>query len=85
MHLDASQVLAVLSQVPQVSTVPVGEAQTWVTFLKEAGGWGIAVLMGFVVVVLWRENKAKDAKIFSLLEKTNEIILNAARDLGAGK
>lgn len=48
---------------------------TWVEFFREAGGWGLAVVEGFVVVFLWRKLEAKDERLFQVLDKTNEILL----------
>lgn len=38
------------------------------------GGWGVASILAFVVVRLWRELKAKDERIFNLLDKQNVIL-----------
>ena len=63
----------------------VDDAKAWSDFLQAAGGWGVAVVeaMGLVpaLITLWRklakleaENNAKDERIFSLLDKSNEIL-----------
>lgn len=43
-------------------------------FLRDAGGWGLAVLEAGVIVFLWRKLDATNQKIFNLLDKTNEIL-----------
>ena len=62
--------LALATQVPSVD-----DTQTWVTFFREAGGWGVAVVLFAVVAFQWKtyraDIQAKDAKIVDLLEKQN--------------
>lgn len=57
------------------------EAVAILALLKDAGGYGIAVALVWVVRFLWREVKAqekkveeRDARIFTLLDKQNEIL-----------
>jgi hypothetical protein len=50
------------------------EAGTWVQFLRDAGGWGLSVVEAGVIWYLWRELKAKDLRLFTLLDRTNEIL-----------
>jgi hypothetical protein len=56
----------------------VETATAWVNFLRDAGGWGIAVVEAFVLVFLWRRYEAKldakDARLFALLDRTNDIL-----------
>lgn len=58
----------------QTPTMGVEQAQSWTDFFSQNGGWGIAFLFGAVIVKLWLELKAKDQKIFELLDKTNDIM-----------
>lgn len=50
------------------------EAVTWVDFLQKAGGWGVAVVFGYVIVKLWSDGKAKDERLFQTLDKQNETL-----------
>lgn len=50
-------------------------ATEWVTFLREAGGWGIALVEAGVIVFLWKRLEQKDAKLFGLLDRTNDILM----------
>lgn len=49
-------------------------AKAWVDFLRDAGGWGVAIVEAFVIVHLWRKLDSTNGKIFNLLDKTNEIL-----------
>lgn len=60
----------------------VEEAITWVDFLQRAGGWGVAVVFGYVIVKLWSDGKAKDERLFQTLDKQNET-LKGIQDLRA--
>lgn len=54
----------------------MGDFSTWLAFLRDSGGWGLSVVFGVAIVRMWAELKAKDAKVFDLLDKQN-LILNA--------
>lgn len=47
---------------------------TLVDALQRGGGWGVAVIFGAAVIHLWRELRAKDRRVFDLLDKQNIIL-----------
>lgn len=49
-------------------------AITMTEILRTTGGWGLSALLMLVVWRLWVANNVKDERIFSLLDKQNEIL-----------
>lgn len=51
---------------------------TWTDWVREAGGWGVAVVEFMVLGYVFRTHRAdikeKDDKIISVLEKQNEAL-----------
>lgn len=60
------------------------EAVGWVGLLRDAGGWGIAVLEAGAIAVLWRQLSADRALLVELLDKKSREILEAAKDARRG-
>jgi hypothetical protein len=58
---------------------------TWVGVLREGGGWALSVVEAGVIWYLWRELKAKDLRLFGLLDKTNDILLAIHRLATGGR
>ena len=46
----------------------------WTELLQTAGGWGVAVIEGFVLRWLWQRYEASNERIFGLLDKQNDIL-----------
>ena len=42
--------------------------------LQIAGGWGVAAMLGIVCWRLWRQLGDKDERIFTLLDRQNEVL-----------
>lgn len=60
------------------------QAVGWVEFLRDAGGWGIAVVEAAVIVVLWRQLIGTNKMIMELLDKKSRELLEAANDARRG-
>ena len=41
---------------------------------EAAGGWGVAAALVFVCVKLWRQLGEKEERIFTLLDRQNEVL-----------
>jgi len=52
----------------------LGGVQEITEILQTAGGWGVSAILGGVCWRLWKQLGDKDERIFSLLDRQNEIL-----------
>jgi len=60
------------------------QAVGWVEFIRDAGGWGIAVIEAAVIVIMARHIVGLNRDVMALLDKKSRELLEAANDARRG-
>lgn len=52
----------------------IDTAKAMTEFMQTSGGWGMVVVFGVVIWRLWIRLNEKDERIFTLLDKQNDLL-----------
>lgn len=67
----------------QIPTTP-DEAMTWVNVIKDAGGWGVALIEGYVILKLYGQARGDRDEVIKIIREQNQTVNNTVSALKAG-
>lgn len=66
--------LLTLAHVLPADDAAASTVMTWVDVMQKGGGWAMFILACGVITKLWMDIKAKEERIFTMMDKQNELL-----------